>query len=377
MMVRQLFLTEREPAWLGPIFVPTRQQFNKIGNGHRTILRFCRKAESTRRTMARLIAFLGLFLLGGTVATPAWSETPAPSVHWGSMAFPDQYSTFTGGLTLNRFTPTDGLGNTYDSTIGTTLGFNMITFSWTQHWGGNWQNWSTNLTAGISPTGDEPTQYFQNNVVHQLRQLPTVPTVDPRKETDAMIDGSITRWFPLFRPKIVFVGGGFSVGTMYQQGFLRAGIRRMPVTPTLYHSEQWGDVSLRASVLGRISYQDNGAVLHSIRHTAGLVQPSVAIGQYRTTEKGETIPTWEIELALMWDSGIFVNVEGMSQKQFAWSIAGSFGPVRFETWNDSMGNIAERDFGPTYGATLTLDVLRFWNYIQDRRSRSSADQPAL
>jgi hypothetical protein len=290
------------------------------------------------------------------------------------MAFPDQYSTFTGGLTLNRFTPTDGLGNKYDSTVGNTLGFNLITFSWTQHWGGTWQNWSTNLTAGISPTGDEPSQYFQNKVVHQLRQLPTVPTVDSRRETDAIIDGSITRWFPLWGgPKIIFAGGGFSVGTIYQQGFLRAGIRRMPITPTLYHSEKWGDVSFRASALGRISYQDNGAVLHSIRHTAGLVQPSVAVGQYRTTPTGETIPTWEIEFALMWDSGIFVNTIGKSQEQFAWSIAGALGPVRFETWNDSMGNIAERDFGPTYGAMLTLDVLRVWNILQDFRSEPTTD----
>ena len=318
----------------------------------------------------------GVLLLVGVISTPARSENPAPSVHWGSTAFPDQYSTLTGGLTLNRFTPVDGLGNKYDSTVGNTLGFNLITLSWTQHWGRNWQGWSTNLTAGISPTADEPSQYFQNKVVHQLRQLPTVPTVDARKETDVMIDGSVTRWFPLFRPKVIFVGGGFSVGTIYQQGFLRAGIRRMPITPTLYHSEKWGDVSLRASVLGRISYQDNGAVLHSVRSTAGLVQPAIAFGQYRTTETGETIPTWEIELALMWDSGIFVNTTGQSQEQFAWSLAASAGPVRFETWNDSMGHLSERDYGPSYGAALTVDVLRVWNIIQDFRAKPATDQPA-
>lgn len=355
--------------------VPTRQQFSKLENGHRAILRFCRKAESTRRMIARLIAFLGWFLLAGTVTTPAWSETPAPSVHWGSMSFPDQYSTIIGGLTLNRFTPFDGLGNRYDSTVGTTLGFNLITLSWTQHWGGSWQGWSTNLTAGISPTGDEITQYLQNKFVHQLRGLPKVPSVDPRIETDAMVDGSVTRWFPLFRPKVIFLGGGFSVGTIYQQGFLRAGIRRMPITPTIY-SGSWGDASVRVSALGRVSYQSDGSALHAVRNTAGLVQPSIAIGQYRTTEKGETIPTWEIEFSLMWDSGIFVNAAGESQKHFAWSIAASAGPVRFETWNDSMGNIVERDYGPTYGATLTLDVLRVWNSIQDRRSRSSVDQSA-
>ena len=322
------------------------------------------------------ILVLGALLLIGVNGIPAWGETPAPSVQWGSLSFPDQYSTLTGGLTINRFTPTDGLGNRYDSTVGNTLGFNLITLSWTQHWGGSWQGWSTNLTAGIGPTGDEITNFLQNKFVHQLRQLPAVPTTNPRKETDGMIDGSVTRWFPFLwgGPKTLFAGGGFSVGTIYQQGFLRGGIRRLQITPTFY-SGDWGKVSARASILGRVSYQDNGAVLHSIRHMAALVQPSIAFGQYRTTEKGETIPTWEIEFALMWDSGIFVNTVGRSQEQFAWAIALSAGPVRVETWNDSMGNIVERDYGPTYGATLTVDVFRVWDLIQDVRSKPSTDSP--
>ncbi|MBH0191180.1 MAG: hypothetical protein HP492_05325 [Nitrospira sp.] len=319
--------------------------------------------------MARgVVRILAVVLFIGLVSSPAWSESPAPSVHWGSTAFPDQYSTVTTGLTLNRFTPIDGNGAKYDSTVANTLGFNLITLSWTQHWGGDWKDWSTNLTAGISPTSDEPSQFFQNKVVHQLRHLPPVPSVDPRKETDVMIDGSVTRWFPLFQPKVMFVGGGFSVGTIYQQGFLRAGLRRLQVSPTLYCSDRWGDISLRASVLGRISYQDNGATLRSVRSTAGLVQPSIAFGQYRRTANGETIPTWEIEFALMWDSGIFVNPRGDSQKQFAWSLAASTGPLRFETWNDSLGNIATRDFGPTYGASLTLDMLRVWRYFSPEQS---------
>jgi hypothetical protein len=356
--------------------ISASQRFRDIKEAHARVAGTRRQTGRSLWVTRRLIHFVSICLSAGVVGlfhSPAWSESPAPSVHWGAMAFPDQYSTFTGGLTLNRFTPTDGLGNKYDSTVGNTLGFNLITMSWTQHWGGFLQGWSTNLTAGVGPTGDEITNFLQNKFVHQLRQLPSVPTVNPRKETDAMIDGSITRWFPLFRPKVIFAGAGFSVGTIYQQGFLRAGIRRMPITPTLY-SGSWGEVSARASVLGRISYQDNGAVLHSVRSTAGLVQPSIAFGQYVTTETGETIPTWEIEFALMWDSGIFVNTTGQSQEQFAWAIAGSFGPVRFETWNDSMGNIAERDYGPTYGATLTLDVFRVWSMIQDFRSNPTTNQ---
>jgi hypothetical protein len=369
-----VFLNE---VWLMARIIPVsaRQRLGDIEDGNACVMTGDGKRVTCQWAANRLLPCFGMILLMVLVCTPVWSETPAPSVHWGAMAFPDQYSTITGGLTINRFTPFDGLGNRYDSTVGNTLGFNLITVSWTQHWHGTWEGWSTNLTAGVGPTGDEITNFLQNKFVHQLRQLPTVPTVNPRKETDAMIDGSVTRWFPLFRPKVIFVGGGFSVGTIYQQGFLRAGIRRMPITPTLY-SGSWGDVSARTSVLGRVSYQDNGAVLRAVRQTAGLVQPSIAFGQYVTTETGETIPTWEIEFALMWDSGIFVNTTGQSQKQFAWAIAASAGPLRFETWNDSMGNIAERDYGPTYGATLMLDVLRVWNIIQDFRTTPSTEAPA-
>jgi hypothetical protein len=333
--------------------------------------------ERTSQKLTKGCTFLvSILLLVAMDSRPAWSETPAPSVHWGSLAFPDQYSTFTSGLTLDRFTPTDGNGAKYDSTVANTIGFNLITFSWTQHWGKIFDvdGLSTNLTVGISPTGNQPSEYFQNKVVHQLRHLPPVPTEDPRKETDAMIDGSVTKWFPfpLVDPnlKTVFVGGGFSVGTVYQQGFLRGGIRRLQISPTFY-SGCWGDVSVRGSALGRISYQTNGPALHSVRNTAGLVQPSIAFGQYRRTETGETIPTWEIEFGLMWDSGIFVNPAGESQKQFAWSLALSGGPLRFETWNDSMGNIATRDFGPTYGASVTLDLLRVWRYMQPPISEAS------
>ena len=339
------------------------------------------KTEVGQRSTGRWLTLFIIFLFVGINASPVRSESPAPSVHWGSTAFPDQYTTVTSGLTLNRFTPVDGLGNKYDSTVGTTLGFNLMTLSWTKHWDYSgtswlWKNWSTNLTAGVSPTSDEPSQYFQNKVVHQLRHLPPVPPVDPRKETDVTIDGSITRWFLLCDRKVFFAGGGFSVGTLYQQGFLRGGIRRLQITPSVWRSEKWGDINVRASAMGRISYQDSGSTFHAVRNTAGLVQPSIAIGQYRTTPTGETIPTWEIELALMWDSGIFVNTMGQSQKQFAWSLAASVGPVRFETWNDSLGHLSERDYGPSYGAALTIDVLRMWSVIQEFRAVPVTDQSA-
>ena len=58
-----------------------------------------------------LLVIVPIFFMMGLNASPARSESPAPSVHWGSTAFPDQYTMVTSGLTLNRFTPVDGLGN--------------------------------------------------------------------------------------------------------------------------------------------------------------------------------------------------------------------------------------------------------------------------
>lgn len=98
--------------------------------------------------------------------------------------------------------------------------------------------------------------------------------------------------------------------------------------------------------------------------------------QYWPTATGETILTREIEFALMSDSGIFVNIDGINQKQFAWSIAGSFGSAWLETWNESMGNIVERDYGQTYGAILTVDAQRVWNILQDFRSPPATESAA-
>ena len=310
-----------------------------------------------RRKQIRYVLSLSVLFLFWLFRSTAFGESPAPSVHWGSLAFPDQYSTLTTGLTLNRFTPIDGAGATYDSTVPNTLGFNLLTFSWTQHGHDRFEGWSINLTGGIGPTSNQPSEFFQNEVIHQLRHLPPVGSVQPRQDTDAMIDGSITKWF--FNNKTGFVGGGFSVGTIYQEQFFRAGIRRLQITPDLYRGD-WGVTSVRASGLGRFSIQEDGAVLHQTKQTSHLLQPTLALGQYATNERGEQYPTWEIELSATWDSGIFVNGVGQSRKQFFWSAAITGGPVRFETWNDSLGNISKSDFGPTYGAALTIDIFRLY-----------------
>ena len=113
-----------------------------------------------RRKQIRSVLSLSILFLFWLFRSTAFGESPAPSVHWGSLAFPDQYSTLTTGLTLNRFTPIDGAGATYDSTVPNTLGFNLLTFSWTQHGHDRFEGWSINLTGGIGPTSNQPSEFF-------------------------------------------------------------------------------------------------------------------------------------------------------------------------------------------------------------------------
>jgi hypothetical protein len=276
-------------------------------------------------------------------------------VHWGGIAYPDQYSTFTSGLTLNRFTPTDGLGSVFDSTVTQTIGLNLISLSWTRHWDEVFQDFSTNLTVGIGPTADQPSRFFQNEVIHSLRHIPKVPVRAVREDTDATIDGSVTQWLELIgKPKTFFGGGGFSVGTLYQELFVRTGLRRMQVLPD-WERSPIGSLGVRASVMARYSRLFDGALLHAVKPSSTIWQTSLAVGSY---PHGTNIPEWEVEFAVGWDSGIFVNGVGQSRKEFFWSGAISYGPVRFETWNDSLDDISRTDFGPTYGASLTIDIFR-------------------
>ncbi|MBH0207829.1 MAG: hypothetical protein HP495_04760 [Nitrospira sp.] len=119
--------------------------FGMKGDGDARSCHSCPLTRSRRWSPAWGLSLLFFSLLVWLVPSPARGESPAPSVHWGSTAFPDQYTTVTSGLTLNRFTPIDGLGNKYDSTVGNTLGFNLITLSWTKHWDYSGTSWDDRI----------------------------------------------------------------------------------------------------------------------------------------------------------------------------------------------------------------------------------------
>jgi len=157
---------------------------------------------------------------------PTFAESPSPTVHWGGLAFPDQFPGLELGFTANRFTEFDGDGRQFNNTQET-MGLNFGTVSWTHFWK-PFPGLSTNVTLGAGPSGEEPTQSLQNDFLHEfLFNIPTVPVGQTRDEFDFMIDGSITQWKE-WNTLPLFLGAGFSTGTLYHEVFVLAGFRRFP-----------------------------------------------------------------------------------------------------------------------------------------------------
>jgi hypothetical protein len=65
----------------------------------------------------------------------------------------------------------------------------------------------------MSLTFNQPSEFFQNKVVYQLCHVSLVRSVQPRQDTDAMIDGSIATW--CFPNKIGVAVSGLSVDIIY------------------------------------------------------------------------------------------------------------------------------------------------------------------
>jgi hypothetical protein len=285
------------------------------------------------------------------VPISALAESPAPTVHWGGLAYPDQFPVLTAGFTMNRFTELDNPSRgtvPYGSTVRESFGLNQISFSWT-HFSRSFTGWSTNLTAGIGPTSEQPSKFFQNSVIHPVMGLGPVPVGKTREDTDAMVDGSLTKWWGGRDDRAFFAGTGFSVGTLYQEVFGRAGFRRLSLSED-------SNPPVRFSFMGRYSGLFSGSLLHyeEMPRQSVVWQASIGFGPYK--QRQASPPPWEFEFGVTWDSGIFINELGQSRKEKFITFAATYEALKFETWNDL---INDKDRGPTYGATLTLDLFRY------------------
>jgi len=305
-----------------------------------------------------VFVFSILSSVGGFAPSPVWSETPAPSIHWGALSYPDQGADLSMGLTLFRFTEFNGEGERFNG-IKETIGINFITFSWTKHFSGTFKNWSTNFTLGIGPTRNQPTEWLQNDLIHDgLWGIPQVPVGDTRKETDFSLSGSLTRWWEIpCQKRVLYIGGGGHSGSLFHELFARAGFRRWSPLKTLEHMEGPLDGMLasigrplRLSGMIRASGIATGAAFHDLANTSYAAQGSISYGWY---DEKTLQPLFEVEVGATFDSGLFNDTQGHSLKDRFWTAALRAYPFTFETWNDQLNN---KDFGPTYGARLMMDV---------------------
>ena len=302
-------------------------------------------------------AILLLLLLG--ILDSALAESPSPTVHWGGLGYPDAYSKLELGYTGNRFTEFNHAGVRYNS-IDETMGLNFGTASWTQHWK-RFEGWSTNLTFGGGPTSDQPTRYLQNEFIHdKILGHPEVPVGRIRNAFDFMIDGSITRWFSLFdQPTKLFVGVGGSTGSLYHEVFARAGIRGAEVGSSALSLLGWGEANnlaadfvrgFRWSAMGRIAQAYAGSAFPHVAGENYVAQTSLSWGIY----DDRPLPKFEIETGIGLNSGLFVSPQGNSIEELFFSIVTMrIRNLAVEAWNDVLGG---KDYGPTYGVRLTLDV---------------------
>lgn len=288
------------------------------------------------------------------------AETPAPSVHWGALSFPDRDRALDLGLTVNRFTEFNRYGDRYNA-IQETAGFNFATLTWTERWA-RLPGWTTNLTIGAGPTDDKFTRFLQNDLIHKVLGLEPVPVGATRSGTDFMVSGSAARWFNLFGSADQgFIGVGAATGTLYHEPYVNVGIRRLALSDVAgslgAHSKGLEDFShfARFSLMGRYGRIFRSGAYDELARQSYFGQASISIADYRNEEAQP--PRWELEVGFAIDSGLFADPSGNGIEGRFIAVAIRIPYLKWETWNDIGGG----DNGPTFGARLMIDLLQVYH----------------
>jgi hypothetical protein len=304
-------------------------------------------------------AWMLLPLALSSSAQPCEAQTlVSPSAHFGASIFPEFEPMVQFGLHFDRFTEfgkdtaSDG---SYTLTrryrLHKTIGLDFAALTSTGRLFGA-RTTLYRLTAQAGFSNDQPTERFQNKIIHRLRHLKEVPTLgNTRSALEAGVALDVNHWFqPTHVPFPLFAGAGASVSTLMSEAFLQAGVR-VP--------------RAGASLMLRTGVVEGGGAFPSpvIASSYAMLHGSLRapLDDWLT---GDAVCTWicalvpEVELGATWTSGFFRRASGAVVSEVFCTLRLTWGPANFETWNDSCGG---KDEGPTFGVRLFVRSQAFTN----------------
>jgi hypothetical protein len=295
---------------------------------------------------------------------PAQSLPPMP--HWGGGIVPSDRPELRLALDINRFTQFSKTGTQYNE-IEETTGFQLGSLSWTENTPA-YPDLFFNFTAGAGYSGDEPSNWLQNDYIHDIINNLPVPVGNVYESVEYAASGSLTNWWTgptLFgsgeapdttgwRTRF-FVGAGAATSTIYHEAFGQVG-------GTLLIPDTFlGGRHVRMTVVDRPCWITGGnayPVLSDFSNVTqvqlGLVPPSVDSDNPVLQFLGNP----EFGLMVSYDTGFFERAGRPIDTWFAGFYVQWATGLRFETWNDIANGT---DFGPTYGLRISFDLFTLFS----------------
>ena len=331
-----------------------------------------------------LAAGIAFVIVAGVPAGARAQNVAVPGPHFGAIMFPDLDAVQHIGLQLYDFTEYDklqdasGLYRRYND-IDSTIGFNMITLSNTRNLRRDDPFASNLLLRSAIVAGwsfDKPTNWLQNDVIHKLGGLPRVPRGATLHWPLANYAAELNYNFHAigraadgrlqFVPTPLFVGAGFSAGTIMQDFYVQAGMHQFTSGRSYFHCLE-PYVFLSISAMTRVGVTLPGFVIDETQLLYATGQ-----GAVRAHVASFSFPI-VAEVALTGTTGVFrrgigpeygpyvapagmepARVDRVALPEMFVAFRLQLGDFIFETVNDFYGG---KDRGPTYGASVYYRLL--------------------
>ncbi len=331
-----------------------------------------------------LAAAIAFVTVAGASAGARAQNVALPGPHFGATMFPDLEAVQHIGLQFYDFTEFDKLQDTgglyrrYND-INSTIGFNLITLSNTRNLRRD-DPFASNLllrsalVAGYS--FDQPTNALQNDVIHKLGGLPRVPRGATLQRPLVNYAAELNYNFHAigrasdgrlqFVPTPLFVGAGFSAGTIMQDLYVQGGLHQFS-SARAYQRVLERYVFLSISAMTRVGVTLPGLVIDETQLFYATAQ-----GALRAHVASFSFPI-VAEVALTGTTGVFrrgvgpeygpyvapagmepARVDRVALPEYFVAFRLQLGDFIFETVNDFYGG---KDRGPTYGTSVYYVLL--------------------